>query len=97
MSRSECADGCCGGGAGRVEATGLVVATVLGGDGAEVVSAYAWVKCEWEEDVDYCETLPPAAGGGDHLADDFDVLLERITDFVDAEKHSRTPVASGSM
>uniref|UniRef100_A0A0E0JNA9 Alliinase C-terminal domain-containing protein n=1 Tax=Oryza punctata TaxID=4537 RepID=A0A0E0JNA9_ORYPU len=29
--------------------------------------------------------------------DDFDLLLERITDFVDAEKHSRAPVASSSM
>uniref|UniRef100_A0A0E0N1Q2 Uncharacterized protein n=1 Tax=Oryza rufipogon TaxID=4529 RepID=A0A0E0N1Q2_ORYRU len=75
-------------GAGRVQATGWVV-VMRGGD------AYAWVKCEWEEDVD-CREIA-AAGGGDHLAtqDDFDVLLERITDFVYAEKHSRAPVASG--
>ncbi len=29
--------------------------------------------------------------------DDFDMLLERITEFVDAEKHGRAPAASSSM
>uniref|UniRef100_A0A0D9V4Z5 Alliinase C-terminal domain-containing protein n=1 Tax=Leersia perrieri TaxID=77586 RepID=A0A0D9V4Z5_9ORYZ len=76
--------------------------------------AYAWVKCEWEEDVDCQETLQAAGiisrsgtlfGAGTRhtrlsilkTQDDFDVLLERITDFVDAEKRSRAPAGSSSM
>uniref|UniRef100_A0A0E0C724 Alliinase C-terminal domain-containing protein n=1 Tax=Oryza meridionalis TaxID=40149 RepID=A0A0E0C724_9ORYZ len=76
--------------------------------------AYAWVKCEWEEDDDCYETL--LAAGINSLTgtvneagtrytrlsliktqDDFDMLLERITEFVDAEKHGRAPAASSSM
>ncbi|KAF0918081.1 hypothetical protein E2562_022671 [Oryza meyeriana var. granulata] len=76
--------------------------------------AYAWVKCEWEEDVDCYETLLAAGiisrsgtlneAGARYTRvsllktqDDFDVLLERITDFVDAEKHSRAPAGSSSI
>ncbi|XP_006644625.1 alliin lyase-like [Oryza brachyantha] len=76
--------------------------------------AYAWVKCEWEEDVDCSQTLLAAGiisrsgisneAGGRYTRvsllktdDDFDVLLERITEFVDAEKRSRAPAGSSSM
>ncbi|XP_052140566.1 tryptophan aminotransferase-related protein 3-like [Oryza glaberrima] len=76
--------------------------------------AYAWVKCEWDEDVDCYETLLAAgiiSRSGTlseaearytrmsllKAQDDFDVLLERITEFVDAEEHGRAPGGSSSM
>ncbi|XP_040381531.1 LOW QUALITY PROTEIN: tryptophan aminotransferase-related protein 4-like [Oryza brachyantha] len=76
--------------------------------------AYAWVKCEWEQDVDCYQTLLGAGiisrsgisndAGSRYTRvsllktqDDFDVLLERLTEFVDAEKHSRAPAGSSSM
>ncbi|KAL6615940.1 hypothetical protein ACP70R_038210 [Stipagrostis hirtigluma subsp. patula] len=66
--------------------------------------AYAWVKCEREEDEDCYEALLKAniitrssalfEAGSRYTRvsllrsnDDFDVLMERVTDLVDAEKH----------
>ncbi|XP_062206700.1 alliin lyase-like [Phragmites australis] len=66
--------------------------------------AYAWVKCEREEDEDCYEALLKAkiitrTGVGNEASsrytrvsllksnDDFDVLMERITDLVNAEKY----------
>ncbi|GJN25317.1 hypothetical protein PR202_gb13131 [Eleusine coracana subsp. coracana] len=68
-----------------------------------VLTAYAWVKCEREEDEDCYQALLRAniitrSGVGNEASsrytrmsllksdDDFDVLMERITDLVDADK-----------
>uniref|UniRef100_A0A0D3ETD4 Uncharacterized protein n=1 Tax=Oryza barthii TaxID=65489 RepID=A0A0D3ETD4_9ORYZ len=95
MRRSEWADECCGGGACSGDWLG-------GGDAR-------WRRCWTETGLKLCLTstaarsLLLAAGIISRYTrvnllktqDDFDVLLERITDFVYAEKHSRAPVASG--
>ncbi|BAB89837.1 hypothetical protein [Oryza sativa Japonica Group] len=84
MRRSEWADECCGGGACSGDWLG-------GGDASGRKTSTA------------ARSLLLAAGIISRYTrvnllktqDDFDVLLERITDFVYAEKHSRAPVASG--
>ncbi|CAO2183063.1 unnamed protein product [Urochloa humidicola] len=74
--------------------------------------AYAWVKCEREEDDDCYEALLTAniitrSGAGYEASsrytrvsllktdDDFEVLMERITDFVNAENYVK-PAASST-
>ncbi|CAD6237063.1 unnamed protein product [Miscanthus lutarioriparius] len=76
--------------------------------------AYAWVKCEREEDEDCYEALLKAKiitrSGVEYEAgsrytrisllksdDDFDVLMERLQDLVDAEKYDDAPNGSSSM
>ncbi|KAK3120272.1 hypothetical protein QOZ80_9AG0684830 [Eleusine coracana subsp. coracana] len=73
--------------------------------------AYAWVKCEREEDGDCYQALLRAkiitrSGVGNEATsrytrmsllksdDDFDVLMERVTDLVDAEKCDAPRVSS---
>ncbi|XP_025814418.1 alliin lyase-like isoform X2 [Panicum hallii] len=73
--------------------------------------AYAWVKCEREEDEDCHEALLKAkiitrTGVGNEAGsrytrisllktdDDFEVLMERVTDLVDAEKNGDAPGSS---
>ena len=77
-------------------------------------TAYAWVKCEREEDEDCYEALLKAKiitrSGVEYEAgsrytrisllksdDDFDVLMERLQDLVDAEKYDDAPNGSSSM
>ncbi|CAL4961700.1 unnamed protein product [Urochloa decumbens] len=76
--------------------------------------AYAWVKCEREEDEDCYEALLKAkiitrTGVGNEVSsrytrisllksdDDFDVLMERITDLVNAENYEEDAPGSSSM
>ncbi|CAO2178483.1 unnamed protein product [Urochloa humidicola] len=73
--------------------------------------AYAWVKCEREEDEDCSEALLKAkiitrTGVVNEASsrytrisllksnDDFDMLMERVTDLVNAEKYNDTPGSS---
>ncbi|CAO2194515.1 unnamed protein product [Urochloa humidicola] len=75
--------------------------------------AYAWVKCEREEDEDCYEALLKAkiitrTGVGNEVSsrytrisllksdDDFDVLMERVTDLVNAEKYDDDAPGSSS-
>ncbi|CAO1945782.1 unnamed protein product, partial [Urochloa humidicola] len=73
--------------------------------------AYAWVKCEREEDEDCSEALLKAkiitrTGVGNEASsrytrisllksnDDFDMLMEKVTDLVNAEKYDDAPGSS---
>ncbi|CAL4947760.1 unnamed protein product [Urochloa decumbens] len=76
--------------------------------------AYAWVKCEREEDEDCYEALLQAkiitrTGVGNEVSsrytrisllksdDDFDVLMDRVTDLVNAENYDEDAPGSSSM
>lgn len=76
--------------------------------------AYAWVKCEREEDYDCSDVMLKAkiitrSGVWNDASsrytrisllksqDDFDLLLERVTELVDAEKNNAAAAGSNSM
>jgi hypothetical protein len=78
---------------------------------AIVLTAYAWVKCEKEDDRDCYEALLKAkivtrSGVGNEASnwytrvsllksdDDFDVLMERVTDLVRADEYDGPGVSS---